>query len=60
MPDPPLLRLESEAHQAYLAMLQHLPVDKPSLSKDVEVEARLVKALWRSAPAVHLNLYFHG
>lgn len=43
MPDPPLLRLESEAYQAYLAMLQHLPMDKPSLAKDVEVETRLVE-----------------
>lgn len=43
MPDPPLLRLESEAYQAYLAMLQHLPLDKPSLAKDVEVETRLVE-----------------
>ncbi|XP_024380354.1 brefeldin A-inhibited guanine nucleotide-exchange protein 3 [Physcomitrium patens] len=43
MPDPPLLRLESEAYQAYLAMLQHLPMDKPSLAKDVEVETRLIE-----------------
>lgn len=43
MPDPPLLRLESEAYQAYLSMLQHLPIDKPSLAKDVEVETRLVE-----------------
>lgn len=43
MPDPPLLRLESESYQAYLALLQHLPLDKPDLAKDVEVENRLVE-----------------
>ncbi|CAK9230341.1 unnamed protein product [Sphagnum troendelagicum] len=43
MPDPPLLRLESEAYQAYLNMLQHLPLDKPTLAKDVDVETRLVE-----------------
>ncbi|KAG6550387.1 hypothetical protein Mapa_008350 [Marchantia paleacea] len=42
MPDPPLLRLESESYHAYLTMLQRLTVDKPELAKDVEVETRLV------------------
>lgn len=43
IPDPPLLRLESESYQAYLTLLQHLPLDKPALAKDVEVERRLVE-----------------
>eukprot|EP00249_Psilotum_nudum_P023695 c28957_g2_i1 orf=862-6204(-) len=43
MPDPPLLRLESESYQAYLVLLQNLPLDKPALAKDVEVETRLVE-----------------
>lgn len=54
MPDPPLLRLESESYQAYLALLQHLPLDKPALAKDVEVENRLVE-LCEEVLQVYLN-----
>lgn len=43
MPDPPLLRLESEAFHAYLGLLQRLPQDKPDLAQEVSVELRLVK-----------------
>eukprot|EP00897_Mesotaenium_endlicherianum_P001745 jgi/Mesen1/1599/ME000134S00728 len=42
MPDPPLLRLESEAFHAYLGLLQRLPGEKPELAKDANVELRLV------------------
>lgn len=43
LPDPPLLRVESEAYQAYLTILQQLAVDNPLTAKDVEVERRLVE-----------------
>eukprot|EP00850_Spirogloea_muscicola_P010395 SM000061S19222 [mRNA] locus=s61:207593:216818:+ [translate_table: standard] len=43
MPDPPLLRLESEAFHAYLTLLQRLPLEKPDLAAQVDVELRLVK-----------------
>lgn len=43
MPDPPLLRLESEAYQASLNLLQNLIVDRSIHNKEVEVEARLVE-----------------
>eukprot|EP00252_Welwitschia_mirabilis_P000957 TRINITY_DN10944_c0_g1_i1.p1 TRINITY_DN10944_c0_g1~~TRINITY_DN10944_c0_g1_i1.p1 ORF type:complete len:1770 (+),score=306.81 TRINITY_DN10944_c0_g1_i1:196-5505(+) len=43
MTDPPLLRLESEAYQACLTVLQNLILDKPTLSKADDVEAQLVK-----------------
>lgn len=43
LPDPPLLRVESEAYQAYLTILQQLAVDRPLTAKDVEVERRLVE-----------------
>jgi len=43
MPDPPLLRLESESYHTYLALLQRLPREKPALAKDVDVELRLVR-----------------
>ncbi|CAI5510651.1 unnamed protein product [Closterium sp. Naga37s-1] len=42
MPDPPLLRLESEALHAYLSLLQRLPREKAQLAKEVDVELRLV------------------
>lgn len=42
LPDPPLLRLESESYQAYLTFLQHLYLDKPDVAADVQVESRLV------------------
>ena len=43
IPDPPLLRLESESYQAYLTFLQHLCSDKPDLVTDTQVERRLVE-----------------
>ncbi|GLJ54588.1 hypothetical protein SUGI_1172590 [Cryptomeria japonica] len=43
MPDPPLLRLESESYQACLNLLQNVIVDKSVLSKEVDVEACLVQ-----------------
>lgn len=43
LPDPPLLRVESEAYQAYLTILQQLAVDNPLTAKDVDVERRLVE-----------------
>lgn len=43
MPDPPLLRLESESYQASLNLLQNLIVDKSIHNKEVEIEARLVE-----------------
>ncbi|KAJ7513781.1 hypothetical protein O6H91_23G014100 [Diphasiastrum complanatum] len=43
MPDPPLLRLESESYHAYLTMLQQLSVDNPEVGNSVEVETRLVE-----------------
>lgn len=43
MPDPPLLRLESESYQASLNLLQNLIVDRSIHNKEVEVEARLVE-----------------
>eukprot|EP00250_Pteridium_aquilinum_P020997 c25007_g1_i1 orf=351-5705(+) len=52
--DPPLLRLESESYQVYLALLQRLPLDKPDLAKDVEVESRLVE-LCEEVLQVYLN-----
>ncbi|KAI5079490.1 hypothetical protein GOP47_0004969 [Adiantum capillus-veneris] len=52
--DPPLLRLESESYQIYLTLLQRLPLDKPDLAKDVEVESRLVE-LCEEVLQVYLN-----
>lgn len=52
--DPPLLRLESESYQIYLTLLQRLPLDKPELAKDVEVEIRLVE-LCEEVLQVYLN-----
>lgn len=43
MPDPPLLRLESESYQASLNLLQNLIVDKSIHNKEVEIEVRLVE-----------------
>ncbi|MCO5607712.1 hypothetical protein L7F22_061911 [Adiantum nelumboides] len=52
--DPPLLRLESESYQVYLTLLQRLPLDKPELAKDVEVESRLVE-LCEEVLQVYIN-----
>lgn len=52
--DPPLLRLESESYQIYLTLLQRLPLDKPELARDVEVESRLVE-LCEEVLQVYLN-----
>jgi len=43
MPDPPLLRLESESYQASLNLLQNLIIDRSLHNKEVEVEAHLVE-----------------
>lgn len=43
MPDPPLLRLESESYQACLNLLQNVIVDKSVSGKEIEVEACLVQ-----------------
>ncbi|GBG70987.1 hypothetical protein CBR_g8287 [Chara braunii] len=43
LPDPPLLRLESESFHAYLTLLQRLPADKPSVAHEGELEVRLVE-----------------
>jgi brefeldin A-inhibited guanine nucleotide-exchange protein len=43
MPDPPLLRLETDSYQAYIALLQRLYSDKPDVVMGAQVDTRLVK-----------------
>ena len=43
MPDPPLLRLESESYHAYLQLLQRLPREKAELSRHTDLQLRLVE-----------------
>eukprot|EP01018_Ginkgo_biloba_P011843 Gb_04048 [translate_table: standard] len=54
MPDPPLLRLESESYQACLNLLQNLILDKSILTKEVDVEACLLE-LCEEVLHVYLN-----
>ncbi|KAH7427468.1 hypothetical protein KP509_10G045100 [Ceratopteris richardii] len=57
--DPPLLRLESESYQVYLTLLQRLPLEKPDLARDVDVESRLVE-LCEEVLRVYLNTAIAG
>lgn len=43
MTDPPLLRLENEAYQAYLKLLQSVTHGKPFLAKEINVESRIIE-----------------
>ncbi|KAH9321828.1 hypothetical protein KI387_016467, partial [Taxus chinensis] len=59
MPDPPLLRLESESYQACLNLLQNVIVEKSVLNKDIEVEACLVQ-LCEEVLHVYINTAVAG
>lgn len=49
LPDPPLLRLEAEASQAYLSTLLHISAAAPEATRDAcTVEARLVQLCMRN------------
>lgn len=49
LPDPPLLRLEAEASQAYLSTLLHISTAGPEATRQAcSVEARLVQLCMRN------------
>jgi brefeldin A-inhibited guanine nucleotide-exchange protein len=49
LPDPPLLRLEAEASQAYLSTLLHITAAAPEPTRQAcSVEARLVQLCMRN------------
>lgn len=49
LPDPPLLRLEAEASQAYLSTLLHISAAAPDATREAcSVEARLVQLCMRN------------
>jgi brefeldin A-inhibited guanine nucleotide-exchange protein len=54
MPDPPLLRLETESYQAYIASLQRLYSDQPDVVMGAQVETRLVK-VFEDVLSLYLN-----
>lgn len=59
MQDPPLLRLENEAYQICLTLLQNLIADRPFGYDEVEIEAYLID-LCKEVLQVYLNTAQYG